>query len=53
MSSSAEAVLPGIQAALYIKRANLSVMVIGKDGGSLSRTDKVANYFGGPCDERS
>lgn len=36
----------GIQAALYIKRANLSVMVIGKDGGSLSRTDKVANYFG-------
>lgn len=38
----------GIQAALYIKRANLSVMVIGKDGGSLSRTDKVANYFGVP-----
>jgi len=36
----------GIQAALYIKRANLSVMVIGKDGGSLSKTDKVANYFG-------
>lgn len=38
----------GIQAALYIKRANLDVMVIGKDGGSLSRTDKVANYFGVP-----
>jgi len=38
----------GIQAALYIKRANLSVTVIGKDGGSLSRTDKVANYFGVP-----
>ena len=38
----------GIQAALYIKRANLEVMVIGKDGGSLSRTDKVANYFGVP-----
>lgn len=38
----------GIQAALYIKRANLQVSVIGKDGGSLSRTDKVANYFGVP-----
>ena len=38
----------GIQAALYIKRANLQVTVIGKDGGSLSRTDKVANYFGVP-----
>ncbi len=36
----------GIQAALYVKRANLSVMVIGKDGGSLSKTEKVANYFG-------
>ncbi len=38
----------GIQAALYVKRANLSVLVIGKDGGSLSKTEKVANYFGAP-----
>jgi len=38
----------GIQAALYLKRANFKVAVIGKDGGSLSRTDKVANYFGTP-----
>jgi len=38
----------GIQAALYIKRANFNVTVIGKDGGSLGKTEKVANYFGVP-----
>ena len=26
----------GIQAAVYIKRANLSVLIIGKDGGALA-----------------
>lgn len=36
----------GIQAAIYIKRSNLSVLVIGKDGGALSKTDKIANYYG-------
>jgi len=36
----------GIQAAVYIKRANLNVLVIGKDGGALARTDKVGNYYG-------
>lgn len=36
----------GIQAAVYIKRANLNVLVIGKDGGALSKTDKIGNYFG-------
>lgn len=36
----------GIQAALYIKRANLNVLVIGKDGGALAKTDKIGNYYG-------
>jgi thioredoxin reductase len=36
----------GIQAAVYIKRANLNVLVIGKDGGALAKTDKVGNYYG-------
>lgn len=36
----------GIQAAVYIKRANLNVLVIGKDGGALSKTDKIGNYYG-------
>ena len=36
----------GIQAALYIKRASLNVLVIGKDGGALAKTDKIGNYYG-------
>lgn len=36
----------GISASLYTKRANLSTLVIGRDGGSLVRAEKVANYFG-------
>lgn len=36
----------GIQAAVYIKRSNLNVLIIGKDGGALSKTDKIANYYG-------
>lgn len=36
----------GIQAALYIKRANLDVLIIAKDGGALLKTDKIANYYG-------
>ncbi len=36
----------GIQAAVYIKRANLNVLIIGKDGGALAKTDKVGNYYG-------
>lgn len=36
----------GIQAAVYIKRSNLNVLVIGKDGGALAKTDKIANYYG-------
>lgn len=36
----------GIQAALYIKRANLNVLIIAKDGGALSKSDKIANFYG-------
>lgn len=36
----------GIQAAVYVKRANLKVLIIGKDGGALAKTDKIANYYG-------
>ena len=36
----------GIQAALYIKRANLNVLVIGKDGGSLEKAEKIENFYG-------
>lgn len=36
----------GIQAALYVKRANLNVLVIGKDGGSLEKAEKVENFYG-------
>lgn len=36
----------GIQAAVYAKRANMNVLIIGKDGGALAKTDKIANYFG-------
>lgn len=36
----------GISAALYAKRANLNVLVIGKDGGALERTKEIDNYYG-------
>ena len=36
----------GIQAALYIKRANLNVMVIAKDGGALEKAEKIENFYG-------
>lgn len=36
----------GISAALYIKRANLSVLVIGKDTGALEKAKIIENYYG-------
>lgn len=36
----------GLSAALYTSRANLKTLVIGKDGGTLERVDKIENYFG-------
>jgi len=36
----------GITAGVYIKRANKSVLIIGKDGGALEKTDKIENYYG-------
>jgi len=36
----------GISASLYIKRANLSVLIIGKDIGALEKAKKIENYYG-------
>ena len=36
----------GISAALYTARAGIKTMVIGRDGGSLEKTDKIENYYG-------
>jgi thioredoxin reductase (NADPH) len=36
----------GISAALYGCRANLSVIVIGKDNGSLAKAGNIENYYG-------
>ena len=36
----------GISASIYIKRANLNPLVIGKDGGSLEKNYKIDNYYG-------
>ena len=39
-------VLHGITAALYIKRAGLNCLVIGKDGGALEKAKTIENYYG-------
>lgn len=36
----------GISAALYAVRANLSVIVVGKDSGALGKAHKIDNYYG-------
>ncbi|MFV0497041.1 MAG: NAD(P)/FAD-dependent oxidoreductase [Candidatus Fimivivens sp.] len=36
----------GISAALYLRRANKSVVLIGKDVGALQKAEKIENYFG-------
>ncbi len=36
----------GISASLYLKRANLNALVIGKDGGALEKTESIDNYYG-------
>ena len=36
----------GITAAIYAKRAGLNVVVIGKDGGALEKTEEIDNYYG-------
>lgn len=36
----------GLSAALYTLRAGLSTVIIGKDGGSLEKAEKIENYFG-------
>ena len=36
----------GLSAALYTARAGYKTALIGKDGGSLSKAEKIENYFG-------
>ena len=36
----------GISAALYTARSNMNTIVIGKDGGALSKAAKIENYYG-------
>ena len=36
----------GISAALYIKRANLNVLIISKGEGTLKKVKKIENYYG-------
>lgn len=36
----------GISAAVYLKRAGLDVVVVGKGYGALVKTDKIENYYG-------
>lgn len=38
----------GISAALYTLRAGLSTTIIGKDEGSLKKSEKIENYYGFP-----
>lgn len=36
----------GISASLYTQRANLETMVIGREGSSLEKAEKIENYYG-------
>lgn len=36
----------GVSAAIYAVRSGLSVLMIGRDKGSLEKADKIENYFG-------
>jgi len=36
----------GITSAIYIKRAGLNPLIIGKDMGNLEKADKIDNYYG-------
>jgi thioredoxin reductase (NADPH) len=36
----------GITCAIYLKRAGVNPLVIGKDGGALAKSEKIENYYG-------
>ncbi len=36
----------GISAAIYLKRAGIDVLVLGKDLGALERSEKIENFYG-------
>ena len=36
----------GVSASLYIRRAGFKVLIISKNEGALTKTDKIDNYYG-------
>ncbi len=36
----------GVSAALYTQRASLETLIIGREGGSLKKAEKIENYYG-------
>ena len=36
----------GVSAALYLRRSNKTVTLLGKDAGALAKAEKIENYFG-------
>ncbi len=36
----------GISASLYVARAGMKCLIIGKDGGALEKAEKIENYYG-------
>ncbi len=36
----------GISAGLYLKRANLNILIISKNDSALNKTEKIENYYG-------
>jgi thioredoxin reductase (NADPH) len=38
----------GLASAIYVLRAGLKAVLVGKDAGALSRAEKIENYFGMP-----
>lgn len=36
----------GVSASLYTQRANLETLIIGEDGSSLDKAEKIENYYG-------
>lgn len=39
-------VLLGITSAIYMKRANLNILIISKGYGTLDKAEKIENYYG-------
>lgn len=46
MQQLQEVDLLGITSAIYMKRANLNVLIISKGYGALKKAEKIENYYG-------